>query len=261
MMHSVVSVARLNRMVREVLTRAAGAVCGMAKSTPEAEAPTATAKASVAMTLFGLTERCVMHIRQHLEQKGYEVIIFHAQGTGDKAMEELIDKGRFHALIDVVPRRLSEQLLGGMMSAGENGFGAAGRRGIPQVIAPGGLNLFGAWAHQTQYNDRKTYAMDDLRRLVRLNEEEMAMIGRAMAEKLNEATAPVKVLIPLRGWSSADPVGSSLFEPETDKAFVTELIKNLKPEIEVREVDAWLEEPKFAREMLSAFEEIMEAKK
>jgi len=258
MMHSVVSIAGLNSMVKEVLTRAAGGICGMAAANLDTVKPAAPPKASVAITLFGLTERCLMYVRQHLEDKGYEVITFHAQGTGDKVMDDLIDKGRFQAVIDIVPRRLSEQIFGGMMAAGENAFEAAGRRGIPQIIAPGGLNLLSAWGHQTQYNDRKTFAMDDLRRLVLLNKEEVSTIARGMADKLNKASGPVKILVPLRGWSGADPAGSPLFDTETYKAFADAMRNSLKPGITVKEVDAWLEEPKFGQEMLKAFEEVME---
>ncbi len=172
-------------------------------------------------------------------------------------MEDLLSQGRFGAVIDIVPRRLSEQILGGAMATGGDVFVAACRRGIPQVIAPGGLNLFSARRHQTQYNNRKNYAMDDVRRVVRLNKEEMSIIAKAIAERLNKATGPVKFLIPLRGWSAADPQGSPLYDPDTDRAFVVELRNRLKPEIEVREVDAWLEEPKFSEAVVDAFKEVM----
>ena len=108
-----------------------------------------------------------------------------------------------------------------------------------------------------QFHGRKMFWMDETRPLSRFNKEESVKIGEVMAEKLNKAKGPVKFVIPLKGWSSSDPPDSDLFEPDTDRAFIDALKKNLKPEIEVREVDAYLETPEFAQAVVTAFKDIM----
>ena len=261
-MHSVVDIEGLNRFVGNVLSRAVGAICGMV----EMEAPSLTPdeeRPFVAITGYGYTEKCAHYVRQALEEKGdYEAIRFHATGAPEIAMEELIDQGLFAAVIDLVPSSITHAMFGGLRIAGPERLEVAGRKGVPQVVAPGGVNSFARTMDTLtpELKARKHYAIDERRVTLRLNAEEMARIAPVYADKLNKATGPTKFLAPLRGWTSVDREGGPLYEPETDRVFVDELRKRLKPEIEIREIDANIEDPVFAQAVIAAFEEVMKMK-
>ncbi|HLE18661.1 MAG TPA: Tm-1-like ATP-binding domain-containing protein [Syntrophales bacterium] len=261
-MQAPVHLVGLNNLVKSLIVRAAAGICGMVEDSLVIDLNPAKDRQTVAITLNGMVEKCVAVVRQDLDDLGYETVVFHAQGIGDRAMEKLIMEGRFSAVVDVCSRRVGEQLYEGRTGApkGEPVFEAASKMGIPQVIAPGGLNFLGAPLENPQFQGRKKFWLDEARPLSRFNKEETARIGEVMAEKVNKSTGPVKFVIPLKGWSSADPVGSDLYEPETDGAFTAALKKDLKPGIEVREIDAWLEEPQFAKEIVKAFNEVMKSK-
>jgi len=262
LMHSVVEIAGLNTMMKNVLARAAGAICGMAEGSssipvsfpPEGEKPI------IAMTHFGPCEECAVNIRKKLEQKGYQVIGFSAAGIGDRAMEEIIERQDiFSAVIDLAPGGVGEELLGFSRAAGPTRLEAAGKKGIPQVIAPCGVN-FGSplkRKYKPEYASRKKYDYDAARTFLRLSHEELIKVADTMGEKLNGAQGPVKVVIPLGGWSSVDKRGTSFYDGEADKIFVTQLKKHLRRDIEVREVDADLETPEFAGAVVSALMEIL----
>jgi uncharacterized protein (UPF0261 family) len=264
LMHSVVEIAGLNKMVKNVLSRAAGAICGMVEvgirmsvePVIDREIP------MIAITHFGPCELCASEIRILLEQRGYEVIGFSAAGVGDKALEEIVDKGNlFSAVIDLAPGGVGEELLGFSRTAGPNRLEAAGRAGIPQIISTCGVN-FGSplkREYKPEYESRKKIDYDSARTFVRLSLEELRIAAAAMAEKLNKARGPVKVVIPLGGWSSLDKKGTDLYDGEADSVFVNELKKQLRQDIEVREVDHDLETPEFAAAVVQAFDQIMRA--
>jgi uncharacterized protein (UPF0261 family) len=263
-MHSVVEIAGLNSLMKNILSRAAGAICGMVESSAKVPIPLLgeSEKPLIAMTHFGPCEDCAVSIRNLLEKKGYEVIGFSAAGIGDKAMEDIMEgQNIFRAVIDLCPGGIGEELLGFSRAAGRTRLEAAGKRGIPQVIAPGGVN----WGsprkseYKPEYSLRKKFDYDALRSFLKLSKEEMIMVADAMADKLNKAQAPVKFLIPLGGWSSLDRRGTDFYEPELNRAFVDELKKKLRQDIEVREVDADLETPEFAQAMVKALYEVMGA--
>ena len=262
LMHSVVEIAGLNSLMRNVLSRAAGAICGMVEAT--AKAPLSLLgkdeKSAIAMTHFGPCEECAVNVRKQLEQRGYQVIGFSAAGVGDRAMEEIIaQQDIFAAVIDLAPGGVGEELLGFTRAAGSNRLEGAGKRGIPQIIAPCAVN----WGspskreYKPEYELRKKYDYDAARTFIRLSAEEMVLVANAMADKLNKARGPVKVLIPLGGWSSLDRKGTDYYDTDLDRAFVTTLKKRLKDTIEVREVDADLETPEFANAVVEAFDELM----
>jgi uncharacterized protein (UPF0261 family) len=188
------------------------------------------------------------------------VIGFSAAGVGDRAMEEMIEQQNiFSAVIDLAPGGVGEELLGFTRAAGPTRLEAAGKRGIPQIIAPCGVN-FGTPAkrdYKPEYKQRKKYDYDAARTFIRLSKEEMIRVADAMAEKLNKSLGPVKVLIPLGGWSSLDRRGMDFYDEELDRTFLGELKKQLKKGIEIREVDADLEAPEFAKAIINAFEELM----
>ncbi len=258
LMHSVVEGEGMNQFLKNVLSRAAGAVCGMAEM--EAPLPLAqSVKPSVAVTGFGYIEKCTSYVTELLEERGYEPVRFHATGIGEMAMEELIERGFFAGVVDLTPSSISHAIFGGVRVAGPERLEVAGRVGIPQVVTPGGVNTYARMSDQLtpELRARKHYAPDARRFTVRMNAEELISIAPVYADKLNKARGPVKFLVPLRGWSAPDREGGPLYEPETDRVFIEEMRKRLKPEIEIREIDANIEDPVFAEAVVAAFEEIM----
>ena len=248
-MQSIVEFAGLNELLKDVLARAAGAICGMA----EEASPSGSLrvpKGSIAITQFGFTDNCGKYVRQYLEEKGYVVYPFHAQGISDRAMDSLIEQGYFDGVIEIAPAGVIEEIFEGHRAAGPKRLEAAGKRAIPQVIAPGSINLTGCGItrkHREKYATRaRVMKIDEIRAMTRFNDEELRIGAKAYAEKLNQAKGRVSILFPLRGWSSLDREDSILYDPKKDRVFVEELIRNLKPEIEIVEVDCNLEDPPFA---------------
>jgi len=270
---SVVDMAGLHELSKSVLTRAAGAICGMVESGAGAvfESLKRSDKPLIAITQFQYSEVCCNFIRQYLEEKGYSVIPCHADGVGDRAMEKLLDQGIFDGVADIVPGGLSEQLFGGNRAAGPDRLEAAGKRGVPQVITPCGFDMISCgplvrkdrgdplWISRN-IAARNYFVQDSYRVQAKTNAEEVRLVAKAVAEKLNRAMGPVKFLIPVRGWSSLSVKGQPLYDPDADRVFVGELRKELKSEVEVREFDMDLNTPEFAMAVVEAFETMMKEK-
>ena len=257
LMHTVVEFAGINKMLKNVLSRAAGAICGMvdASSQSPVSLDGADEKPLIAITHFGPCENCAVAVRKLLE-KDYQVIGFSAAGTGDRAMEEMIGKQNvFSAVIDLAPGGVGEELLGFARSAGPDRLEAAGKIGLPQIIATSGVN-FGSPLkrnYKPDYESRKKYRYDSARTFVRLSADEMTMVADKIADKLNMAKGPVKVLIPLGGWSSVDRKGTDFYDKDLDMIFVEELKKKLRFDIEALEIDADLDTVEFAQAVVKAF--------
>jgi uncharacterized protein (UPF0261 family) len=275
MMHSVVDIAGLNDLSKAVLERAAGGICGMVEASTGAVRPGTdtstglrTGKPIIAVTEFKFAEVCSHHVREYLGEKSYEVIPWHAQGVGDRTMEDLIEEGLFDGVIDLVPAGVSEELIGGNRAAGPTRLEAAGRRGIPQVLTPCGFDMISCgpldrrdrgdplWASR-KLAERKIFIPDAFRVQVRTNADELREVAQAVAEKLNKSKGPVKFLIPTQGWSALSVEGTDLYEPETDAVFAPALREHLRPDIEVKELDTHLNTPEFARAAVEALEEMM----
>jgi uncharacterized protein (UPF0261 family) len=269
-MSSVVDIAGLNELSKSVLTRAAGAICGMVETGVGAvvDSLKQSDKSLIAMTEFHYSEMCCQLIRQYLEEKEYVVIPCHAQGVGDRAMDKLIDQGIFEGVVDIVPSGLSEELFGGNRAAGPDRLEAAGKRGIPQVITPCGFEMISCGPIQRRDSGdplwvsrnlatRNYYVHDSYRVQARTNATELRLIAKAVAEKLNKARGPVKFLIPVKGWSALSVKGQHLHDPDADRVFVSELRKHLNPEIEVIELNMHLNTPEFALAVAGAFDEMM----
>ncbi|NIN67715.1 MAG: UPF0261 family protein [Anaerolineae bacterium] len=270
MMHSVLDISGLNDLVRDTLRRAAGAIAGMVESGPPvtAEALKGREKPLIAVTGFKFSEVGGHEAVQYLEEKGYEPIAIHAQGIGDRAMEELIAQGIFEGVLDLVPAGVSEEWIGGNRAAGPARLEAAGARGIPQVITPCGFDMISAgplsrkdqgdplWTSR-KLAQRKAFLPDEFRLQIRTSAEEVRETARIVAQKLNKSKGPVKFLIPTQGWSHLSVEGADLYDPDTDKVFVAELRKRLKPEIEVAELDTHFNTPEFARAAVDALDEMM----
>jgi uncharacterized protein (UPF0261 family) len=268
MLNTIVDLAGDNGLVKNVLKRAAAAICGMAE-TLSGDSPAALlsgkSKLLVAMTEDGASERCATYVRQGLEKMGYEVISFSVNGFSDRAMEKLIGQGYFDGVVDIALMGVSDELFEGNRPGGPDRLEMAGRRGIPLVIAPCGLNQTGCGPtrkNAEKYASRsRILKLDELRMGTRLDEEELMLTARTMADKLNRSKGPVKFFIPLKGFSGFDPPGGVLYCPEEDMIFIDEVKRSVKPGIEIVEIEANLEEATFARALLDGFVQLMEAAK
>jgi len=266
MMNTIVDIVGLNELVKNVLYRAAGAMSGMIEMSSGSLSALLgkRGKAVVAMTEDGSSERCASRVRRRLEERGYAVVNFHAQGISDRAMEDLIEQAFIDAVVDICLVGVSDELFDGNRPGGPRRLEMAGMRGIPQVLAPCGLNMTGAGPtrkHYEKYASRpRMLKLDNLRMGTRLNEEELLLTARTLANKLNKAKGRVKFYIPKKGFSGFDPPGGVLYDPKEDMIFVDELKKLVKKEVEIIEVDANLEEPLFAEALVEGFEELMEKK-
>jgi uncharacterized protein (UPF0261 family) len=248
-LHTVIEIAGLSRPLENLLDRAAAAIVGMAKVRPlTVESARDTGKPLVAMSMFGPTERCAHQVQERLERNGYQVIGFSAAGVCDRAMEDMIAMNFFDAVVDLAPGGVGEEILGGMRAAGPDRLTTAGRLGIPQVIAPGGVNLTSPRKsrYKPEHHERRKFDLDELRTFLRVSDEEMDQVARVFAEKINAATGPVVVLFPTMGWSAVDIPTSHMFDKEQDKIFLNVLRERLKPNVVVREVTANLEDQPFA---------------
>ena len=274
MIHSVVDIAGLNPLIQDVLKRAAGAICGMVEMGGDLSSFSETVQKRnlIALTEFKFSEECCSHIRRLLEERGFEVIPFHAQGTGDKAMEELIGEGFFQGVMDIVPAGVGEQILGGNRAAGPSRLETAGKMGIPQIITPCGFDMLSCgplergdrgdplWVSKNIKN-RKLFVPDAFRVQARTNAQELREIARVVAKKLSQSKGPVAVLIPLKGWSSLDKEGMPLYNPEADQAFIDELKTHLNKKIPIIELNLHLNTREFAEEAANQFMKLYKAKK
>ncbi len=246
MIPSIVDVAGVNRISREVFARAAGAVTGMAA----AVVPAGDVRPLLAASMFGNTTACVQTAREMLEAAGFEVLVFHATGTGGRTMEQLIAAGRIAGVLDVTTTEWADQLVGGVLAAGPDRLRAAARGGVPAVVAPGCLDMVNFWAPETvpdRFRGRRFYQHNPNITLMRTDPQESAALGQALAERLNESTGPVTVLLPRKGLSGIGAPEGPFWWPEADQALFTALQQQLRQDIPVEELDCNINDPQFAR--------------
>ena len=260
-LHSVVDTVGLNPLVRSLMVKGAGAICGMVETYEPLQKE---AKPSIAITELGFCDKGAHYVRELLE-KDYNIVSYHAQGLGDRAVEDAVEQGLFDGFVDLVPSGLSEYIFGGNRNAGPNRLEAACNQGIPYIISTCGFDIISCgplerrdrgdplWVTR-KLTERKMLIQDAMRVQVRTNVEEVQTTARAVAEKLNRHRNKklVKFVIPTKGFSSLSVEGGALYEPDTDKAFIDELRKNLDPEIQVIEVDTHINTPEFARSVVEA---------
>jgi uncharacterized protein (UPF0261 family) len=251
MMPSIIDVNGINRISRMIYTNAAGAICGMAAG----EVVAGEDKPTIAVSMFGNTTRAVNHAKALLEAEGYEVLVFHATGAGGRQMETLIDDGLVTAVLDMTTTEWADELLGGVLSAGPTRLDAAGRRGIPQIVVPGCLDMCNFWSPETvptQYAERLFYHWNPNVTLMRTTPDENTRLGAIFAQKLNAACGAVEVYIPWGGWSEIDLPGKPFYSPDAMQAFVTALKADLRADIPIVEMQQDINDPVFAEATVAA---------
>jgi uncharacterized protein (UPF0261 family) len=259
LMYSVVDIAGLNPISERILGNAAAAAAGMAKSQgPQAEAE----KPLVGASMFGVTTPSVTEARKRLEELGYEVLVFHATGTGGQSMEALMRSGFITASLDITTTELADELVGGVLSAGAERLEAAGELGIPQVVSLGALDMvnFGPFESvPAQFSDRLLYKHNPTVTLMRTTPEECAELGRVIAQKLNRAQGPLTVFVPLKGVSLIATEGQVFHDPAADEALFGALREHLDPDVDVRELELDVNDPEFANAMADRLHALYEA--
>jgi uncharacterized protein (UPF0261 family) len=263
MMPSVVDVAGLNRVSRVVFSNAAAAICGMAEAGRPAPGPEKE-RPLVAATMFGNTTRAVDHARRLLEDRGYEVLVFHATGTGGRTMESLVEAGYFAGVLDITTTEWADEVCGGVLSAGPTRLEAAGRSGIPQVVTPACIDMCNFWAAETvpvRYRERKLHHWNPNVTLMRTTPEENARMGKIFGEKLSVARGPVAVLVPTRGFSELDAPGKPFWWPEADQAFVDALRPALRQDIPLVLMDHNVNDPEFSGRVAETLLQLLDQRK
>lgn len=258
MMPSVVDVAGLNSFSRQIYANAAGAIAGMVEQ--EFDAP-AEEKPLITASMFGNTTPAVNHARQLLEEDGYEVLVFHATGTGGRTMESLIDAGFITANLDITTTELADEVCGGVLSAGPDRLMAAARTGVPTVLAPGCVDMANFWGIDSvpeKYGDRNLYEWNPDVTLMRTNAEENAQMGEMIAAAANAAAGPVAVLIPLKGVSQLDAPGGEFWDPEADRACFDAIKNNLKEDVPYIEMDHNVNDPEFSEKAVALLLDMIE---
>jgi uncharacterized protein (UPF0261 family) len=248
MMPSIVDISGINRLSSEIMANAAGAVAGMVRA--KRPAPT-DAKPLVAATMFGVTTPCVTAARKVLESAGYEVLVFHATGTGGRTMEELVRAGFIEGVLDITTTELADELVGGVLTAGPDRLTAAGEKGIPQVVSSGALDMVNFGTPESvpaRFAQRLFYHHNPQVTLMRTTADENAELGRILARKLNAARGPTTFILPKGGVSAIDVPGKPFHDPEADAAFIRELKANLAPRITLIERDTDINDEAFAAE-------------
>jgi uncharacterized protein (UPF0261 family) len=257
-MPSIVDVAGFNSISRRIYANAAGAIAGMvAAGVP----PAGDAKPLIAASMFGNTTAAVDHARAVLEAKGYEVLVFHATGTGGRTMEDLVRDRYFAGVLDMTTTELADELCGGVMSAGPRRGQAAPETGVPVVLVPGCVDMANFDAMETvpaRYRSRNLYEWNPNVTLLRTNPDENAEIGRWIAEAANIAAGQVAVLLPLKGVSQLDSPGGAFWGPEADRACFDAIRSHLKPSVELRELDLNINDPVFAETAANTLARLIE---
>lgn len=259
MHHTVLDIVKMNPLLKAQITNAVGAICGMVELTQG----TAIAfdQPCVAISSFGFGEMAVQSAVGMLEEAGFTPIVCHAQGKGDRAMEEMIASGAFHGVIDICTGGIVEHLFHGNRDPGPDRLKAAARAGLPMVLAPCGLDIlsYGGRADMLERTrDRPQVVQDALRVQVRTTADELRQAADVIAARLNEAQGPWTFLVPLQGWSSLDQPGRPIFDPQADAAFVARLKQQLAQPWRVKELALHLYTPEFARAAVDEFVRLYE---
>jgi len=258
-MPPVADLAGINRLTRQILTNAAGAMSGMV----EIDVPEGRNRPLVVMSMNGTVTDCGLAVKGMLEAKGYAVLVFHTIGTGGEALEEYVKSEKVIGVIELAVNEITNESMGGLASAGPDRLTAAGIRGIPQVVVPGSadfINFLGPETVPTRYRRRNIYSHNPQATLIRTNLRDNISLGRLIADKLNLSKGPVAVLWPRKGLSTLDHRGKPFWNPEADMALLKTLRRQLSDRIPLMESDQYVNDPDFAQAVFQAFESIQKSK-
>ena len=257
MMYSVVDIAGVNRISARIMTNAAGMIAGAVKGQVPDLGPE---KPLIGATMFGVTTPCVTTARERLEELGYEVLVFHATGTGGLSMEALATGGYLAGVLDVTTTELADDLVGGVLSAGPDRLEAAGELGLPQVVSLGALDMVNFGPMDTvpeRFQGRNLYVHNPTITLMRTTPDECRELGRRIGRKLSAAKGPVTLYVPLKGVSMIAVEGQVFHDPDADAALLAGLRETLGPGVEVHEVDADINDPELALAMANRLHELI----
>ncbi|MBV9050435.1 MAG: Tm-1-like ATP-binding domain-containing protein [Solirubrobacterales bacterium] len=250
LMASVTDIAGVNSISARILANAAAAMAGMVTAPP---VQLREQRPLIATTMFGVTTPCVTTAREALEQRGYEVLVFHATGTGGMAMEGLIESDFIAGVLDITTTELCDELFGGVLAAGPDRLEVAGRKALPQVVSLGALDMVNFGARDTvppQLHGRNLYEHNPSVTLMRTTPEECEQLGRTIAHKLAGARGPVALFVPLKGVSAIDAEGGPFYDPAADQALFAALRENLPADVELHELEHNVNDPEFALAMV-----------
>ena len=256
MMYSVVDISGVNSVSARIMANAAAAAAAMANVTP----PQIERKPLIGATMFGVTTPCVTRARATLENLGYEVLVFHATGTGGQSMEALADDGFLAGVLDITTTELADDLVGGVLSAGPHRLEAAGRVGLPQVVSLGALDMVNFGPRDSvpaRFVDRTLHVHNPTVTLMRTTAEESAELGRRIGRKLSAATGPTVVFVPLRGVSMIAVEGQPFYSAESDEALIGALRETLDQRVEYHELDMDINDERFADAMAHRIHELI----
>jgi uncharacterized protein (UPF0261 family) len=253
-----------NPVSRSILSNAVSAVIGMVEYGTRVAVD--QDQRVVAVTALGNTESAATEAVRLLRHEGFQVIPFHASGAGGSAMEELIEEGIIHGVLDLTPHELSEEIvgLGAYVPVRPGRLTAAGSKGIPQVVSTGGMEYlcFGPWESiPVRLRKRKIYMHNPYNANVKVSRKEMGLIGSTMAERLNQAKGPVAVMVPLGGWSIYGARGGPLYDEGGYKTFLGSLKSRLRPGIKLEEIDLHINDSSFVSRCVKQLVDFMDQKK
>jgi uncharacterized protein (UPF0261 family) len=239
MMYSVIDIAGINKLSRRILGNAAYSMAGMVKGIASEPEKTED-KITIGMTMFGVTTPCVTKVQEILVEKGYDILVFHATGSGGLAMEELIEAGFIKAVADITTTELADELVGGIFTAGPNRLEAAGKVGIPQVVSVGALDMVNFGPPESvpeKFKGRKFYQHNPTTTLMRTTVEENQGLGEILAKKLNHAKSPTVVIFPKGGVSLIDQASQAFDGVEEREALYAGIKENLRMDIPLIETN------------------------
>lgn len=270
MLYSVVDVAGLNSVSRRILANGAHALAGMVRFAA-AELPgdsrpalaSETRKRTIAMTMFGVTTTCVDNVRRALEARGNDCLVFHATGSGDRAMENLVRSGLIDGVIDATTTAVADELVGGVLACGPDRFDAILAAQLPYVVSVGALDMVNFGARETvleKFANRKLHVHNPQVTLMRTTADECREFARWIATKLNRSTFPLTVVIPERGVSALDAAGMPFHDPEADAALFDELDRSLEQTAERRIVrlPLHINDPEFSAALVDEWSKLAE---
>ena len=254
MMYSVADFTGLNSLTTTILANAADAIAGMCGH--KASLPSTSGRTLLGATMFGVTTPCVNRVKEMVEQEGYELLVFHATGTGGQAMERLVTDGFIKGVLDVTTTELADELVGGVLTAGPHRLEAAGNLGVPQVVSVGALDMVNFGAPESvpaRFAGRHFYPHNPAVTLMRTTPQENQQLGEILARKLNRATGPVTLLLPLRGVSAIDSPGKPFYDAAADACLFDAIRKHIGTRVKLVELDLHINDPEFASAIVNEF--------